>query len=286
MTAPVTAPCVLAGMTDETYHGDPVPGGSLSSTGARTILRSPALYRWQQDHPVTKPAYDVGKLVHSTVLGTGAEAVAIPEDLLSANGAASTTAAKAFIAQARADGLVPMKAADLEPVEAMASAVWAHPTARALLERPGTPEASAFAPDPLTGVWLRARPDFLPERTDRRTILVDLKTARTADPRQFRRAVAEYGYHQQAALYTDAVRWARGDDDTVMVFVVVETTPPHLVSVCELDPDAVTTGRSRNRTAIELYQSCRESGEWPGYGPEIHTISLPAWATQEEETVL
>lgn len=282
----VTEPGVIAGMSDAEYHADPVEGGSLSSTGARRILASPALYRWELEHRVEKAAFDTGHAVHAEVLGTGAEIVAIPEDLLASNGAASTAAAKRFIAEARLDGKVPLKAAELAPIRAMAAAVLAHSTARALLERPGTPEASAFAPDPLTGVWLRARPDFLPDRTDRRTILVDLKTGRSADPRQFRRAVAEYRYHQQAAFYDDVVRWARGDDGVVMVFVVVETDPPHLVSVCELTPDALAVGRSRNRTAIELFQRCREADTWPGYGDEIHTIDLPAWATYDEETVL
>lgn len=283
----VTDPCVLAGVSDADYHSDKmVPGGSLSSTGVRRILASPALYRWQIEHPVEKAVFDTGKAVHAEVLGTGAQTVVIPEDLLALNGAASTVAAKKFIAEAYLDGQVPLKAAEFAPIKAMAAAVLDHRTARALLERPGIPEASAFARDPLTGTWLRARPDYLPDRTERRTIAVDLKTGRSADPRKFRRAVAEYGYHQQAALYTDVVRWARGDDDVAFVFVVVEVTPPHLVSVCELDPDAMNVGRSRNRTAIELYARCRETGQWPGYGTEIHTIDLPAWATYDQETVL
>ena len=254
--------------------------------GARLILESPALYRWRQEHPEEKAAYDVGKLVHAEVLGTGAEVAVIPDDLLGANGAANTAAAKRFVAEARLDGKVPMKAAELAPIKAMAAKVLGNATARALLERPGIPEASAFARDPLTGTWLRARPDFLPERTHRRTILVDLKTGRSADPRRFRRAVAEFGYHQQDALYRDVVRLARGDDDVAFVFVIVEVEPPHLVSVCELDPDALSVGRSRNRTAIELYTRCREADDWPGYGDDVHTIELPAWAAYDEETVL
>lgn len=286
LSVPITEPGVVAGMDDATYHGDPVQGGSLSSTGARRILSSPARFRWELEHLVQKSAFDTGKAVHAEVLGTGAQTVVIPEDLLASNGAASTAAAKRFVADARLDGKVALKAAELAPIKAMAAAVLAHSTARALLERPGIPEASAFAPDPLTGVWLRVRPDFLPDRTDRRTIAVDLKTARSADPRLFRRAVAELGYHQQDALYRDVVRWARGDEDVAFVFVVVETDPPHLVSVCDLDPDALATGRSRNRTAIELYQRCRATDTWPGYGDEIHTIDLPAWATYDQETVL
>lgn len=286
-TTTITAPCVVAGMSDEDYHADPVPAGSLSSTGARRIFSSPARFAWEQQHRVEKPEFDLGHAVHAKVLGTGMQTVTIPDDLLGKGGSVSTSAAKAFVAEARAQGLVPLKAEVLAQVDEMAEAVLTHRTARLFLERPGIAEASAFAIDPVTGEWMRARPDFLPVQEEkRRTILVDLKTARSADPREFRRSVATFGYHQQHAWYADVLRAARGDTDVAMVFVVVEVEPPYLVSVCEVIDEHVQVGRDRNRAALDLWHECRQTGKWPGYGESVHPIDLPVWALYEAETVL
>ena len=69
-------------MDEATYHGDPVPGGSLSSTGARKLLppSCPALFRWQQDHPVHKDVFDFGSAAHRLVLGAGPEIALLDYD--------------------------------------------------------------------------------------------------------------------------------------------------------------------------------------------------------------
>lgn len=280
----ITEPGVYPGIPDGEYHRDPVPGGSLSSIGARRILDSPARFKWEQEHRVEKTAFDVGHAVHARVLGVGMEVVEIPADKLSANGATSTKAAKEFIAEARAAGQVPMKPEDYAPIEAMAKAVLTHPTARAFLERDGQAEASAFTRDPITGVWLRARPDFLPEHDPRRrTVLVDLKTGRTANPAEFGKHAHNFHYEQQDDLYQTVVRAARGDEDTAFVFVIVETEPPHLVSVVELDVTAKRIGRDRNRRAIDLYDTCKRTDTWPGYPPDVSLVSLPRYAELQHE---
>ena len=281
----ITEPGVYT-LTDAEYHADPVPGGSLSSTGARRILDSPARFRWEQTHRVEKVAFDVGHLVHSLVLGTGMEAVEIPADVLATNGAASTKDAKAFIEATRAAGKVPMKADDLAPIRAMAEEVLAHRTARALLERPGASEVSLFAPDKATGVMRRGRIDRLPDADAGSPLAIDLKTARSADPREFRRAVAEHGYHQQAAWYLDLLTDTRGDRDPRMFFIAVETAAPHLVSVCELDFEAMETARRRNREALDTYARCVAADTWPGYGDDVHLIDLPMWALDQDEMSL
>lgn len=273
----IAKPCVIEDMDDATYHGDPVKGGSLSSSGAKDLLRSPAHYQHARTHRVEKAAYDVGHAVHATVLGVGMDVVVIDHDSY------RTAAAKAERDEAYAAGKTPLLAKDYEPVEAMARAVLSHPDARAVFERSGAPEASAFAPDPETGVWMRARPDFLPDHNGRRTIIGDLKTAVSADPRDFDRTAADYGYDIQAEWYQRVVRLARGDDDTAFVFVIVEKAPPYLVSVVELTGDFRITGRSRMERALRTYRQCVESDEWPGYARGIHAVEPPRWHVINEE---
>jgi len=276
----ITVPCVVPDMDEQTYHADPVPGGSLSSTGAKRILRSPARYHYDLTHRVEKKAFDIGHAVHAKVLGVGMEIVEVQADSW------RTNAAKVERDEAYAAGRVPMLTADLVPVNAMTEAVLAHPLARAILERDGLAEASAFARDLDTGVWLRARPDYLWDPSGGRTMLADLKTSTSADPRTFGRTAATFGYHQQDDLYQRVVRQARGDDDTAFVFIVVEVDPPHLVSVVELDAAAKRIGAERNRRAIDLYAQCKATDTWPGYPDEVALVSLPKWAEYEHEDLM
>jgi len=68
-----------------------------------------------------------------------------------------------------------------------------------------------------------------------RPIIVDYKTAASANPRRFAKSVAEYGYHQQAAWYIDGLEQITGAADAAFLFVVQQKDPPWLVSVCQLD---------------------------------------------------
>ena len=279
----ITTAGVYDGIPDAVYHGDPVVDGSLSTTGAKAILKSPAHYKWQIEHPVVKAAYDLGTAVHTLVLGTGAQVVAIPENICASNGAASTKEAKEFIALARLEGFVPLKADVVAECQAMADAVLMYPVARSILEQPGKAEQSAFAVDPETGVWLRKRTDFLPDRADGPTIMGDLKTSVSADPEDFARSAAEYGYDVQSEWYQRVLTLARGDTDTEFRFIVVEKSPPYLVSVIELDAEFAAIGRARMRRAINTFKICRDADDWPGYPETVNLIGPPAWFANREE---
>lgn len=280
----ITKPGIYPGIPDEEYHADPVPSGSLSSTGARQLLDSPALFRYRQQHRQISKPFDVGHAVHAKVLGVGMKVVTIPADLLDARGGTSRKDCKAWIEDARADSLVPLKESEFWPVERMAEAILGHPEAKRLLEQPGTPEASVFATDPITGEWVRARFDYLPDAAPGKTVAVDVKTtSKSAHPARFARSVATFGYHQQAAWYLDALALTRGDEDAEMVFVTVENREPWLISCSRLDADALARGRELNRRALDLWHQCRKTGLWPGYGDEVHTLSLPMWALWDDD---
>lgn len=280
-------PSVVLDMDDLTYHADPVPGGSFSSTGAKTILKSPAHFDWARTHRTEKRSYDVGHAVHAKVLGVGMDVVAYPLEHLTPSGNPSTKAATvAWVDEQRAAGLVPISPDDMRKVDQMAEAILAHSVARPLLERPGASEVSLFATDPETGVNLRARIDRLPDAGEQQTIAVDVKTALTADPERFNKTAADYGYDIQAEFYKHTLTLARGDIDPGFLFVVVSKSAPYLVSVIELDWEFQAIGRDRLRRAMDTYKQCRDSGEWPGYEPIVHEVAPPRWyAALEEEEV-
>lgn len=275
---------IIYDMPEAEYHARP----ELSSTEARLILDSPARYRYKKDNPPLVAAskkFDVGSAVHSKVLGTGYEAVMIPVELLASNGAISTTAAKEFVAQVRAEGKIPLKAEEFEPIAAQAEAVLAHKGAAQLFAQPADAEVSVFATDPETGVEERGRFDFLP--TDfalgaPSRIAVDLKTARDASPKGFPRAVADHGYDVQGVWYPDILKLITGEE-AEMVFVAVEKEPPYLVAVHQLPRMWKEMGRTKAREARRLYAEAVASGIWSGYGDDVNLLSPPTWLIYEHE---
>ena len=280
MTAP-TEPGVYGGISDEVYHGD---RGSLSSSGARRLLDTcPAKFRHEQDTPrAPKKEFDFGHAAHTLVLGVGAELREIPEDILASNGAASTGRAKLFIANAHAEGAVPLKPDDYRQVHEMADKLLDHPIAGPLFRSEGQPEQSLYYDDPETGIRLRARPDWMTSPGGQ-LLIVDYKSTKDANPAKFIKSVADYGYHCQQPWYVDAVKALGLDDDPPFLFVAQEKTAPYCVSVTQLDYAAVELGRRRNRKAIDLYAQCVADNHWPSWDHDVYPISLPRWAFTQEK---
>lgn len=265
---------IIQGMSDEDYHAR----SELSSTGARTLLPefggSPAKFQWNLTHPRTSKSYDIGHAVHARVLGTGLQAVAYPEELLAANGAASTKAAKDWAAEQRDAGFVPMKAVEVKVVRKITDAVLANEEARRILEQPHR-ETSVFASSP-EGVDVRARFDVYGE-----TEAADLKTTTDASARGFLRHVVDYGYFVQEAWYRDVHKFATGNALERFRFIAVETSGPYQVAVHTLDDLFVAIGTDLARIARETYATCRQTGVWPGISGEI--LGPPNWMLYQHE---
>jgi PDDEXK-like domain of unknown function (DUF3799) len=268
-------------MPEDAYHADPVPGGSLSASGAKLLLppSCPALYRYRRDHPKESAAFDYGTAAHKYVLGEGPPVTVVEGDRW------DTKVAKAEVAAIREAGGIALKRRDLDQVEAMAAGIRAHPLASALFDtRSGEAEQSLFWVDGEFGIWRRARLDWLPwTRAGRRLIIGDYKTAAAVDPDSVRKAVANFGYYISAAQYIDGATALGLDDDPAFLLVFQMKEPPYLVNVVQLDDDAIRAGRERMRTACEMFRDCTESDCWPGYPDDIETISLPPWVRHVEE---
>lgn len=278
MSITITAPG-LYDMTNEEYHADPVPDGSLSSSGARKILdKTPAHFHYDLTHPHHSDAFDLGTAAHSMILEndtTGIAVVDAPNWM--------TKAAKEARDEARAKGLTPLLVKDYEQVVEMAGQIKLHKEAMFLLSN-GTPEKSAFWQHE-TGVWLRARFDWLPNHRGPGLLLTDYKTSVSADRFKFAKSAADFGYHQQAAFYIDAAKALGLSKDPGMAFVVQEKTAPYLVNVIELDEEAIQTGRALNERAIRIYQQCKTTDTWPGYRMG-DPVPLPKWAIYDADNKL
>ncbi|MEV5184203.1 PD-(D/E)XK nuclease-like domain-containing protein [Streptomyces werraensis] len=272
MTATTEVEPGLYDIPAELYHADPIPGGSLSSSGARTLIKKcPAAFKWQLDNPQPhNKALELGTAAHKLVLDDGPELVLVDAEKW------NTDSIRAEVAAIRAAGDIPLKRHELDQVHAMAAALRQHDEAAALLEPgSGVAEQSAFWDD--NGIWRRARFDWL--RDDGQ--IVDYKTARSCRREDLEKAFNEHGYHQQQAWYEDAgAALDVADPERPMQFVVQEKDPPYLVVVTTCDPMARGIGRHLNEVALNTYAICRDSGEWPGYLPNP-MISLPSWVERQ-----
>jgi len=282
---------VIPGLTDREYHGDPAPVPSLSSTLARLILDRSPLHAWTAHprlnpdwQPTERKVFDIGRAAHRAVLGRGGEYVAIPDELLASNGAISTKEAKAFIEGARAQGLTPLKAAEVDQIQTMAARVEARLQSMGIRFDAGRSELAALAQ--IDGVWCRAMIDQAP--ADPRLPLYDLKTCEDASPEAVTASVARYGYDVQAAHYLDVWKEATGETRRFR-FVFVEKQPPHEVAVVELhnkpgdEADWFDHARAACADARRIWGECLQSGEWPGYPARVAVIGAPGWHTARME---
>lgn len=255
-------------MDEATYHARP----EVSSTQARLLLDSPARYKHAltatRDHSAT---FDLGSAVHAQVLGVGWDVVELPFDDW------RSKAAREARDEVRASGGIPMLAKDLVQAHAMTAAVLAHSTARDVFEQATGREVSIFGE--VDGVPMRCRFDAL---SNDDTTAVDLKTTLDASPAGFRKSIAQYGYHVQAAWYEDTLEASDGERPS-MTFVTVEKTAPYLVAVYTLDPVWRDMGRTAAAEARRLYTECTETGTWPGYPEGIQMLEPPPWQVIEHE---
>lgn len=273
---------------EDVYHRDPVPGGSLSQSGAKKLLAEggPARYRWQLDHPEpSSEAMELGTAAHKLVLGSGPELVEVKEKNWRKDDAKDAAEA------ARAAGKVPLLTHQLEQVHAMAAAIRKVPLAVALLDRDRgmLAELSAFWVDGRFGVWRRARFDAV--RIDRARgipLAGDYKTCASAAPEAFARAIDSYCYNQQSEWYRDAYEAIFGVRPEFL-FIAQEKEPPYLVAVYGVDAESAAIGAAANDRALAVWRDCREaeaSGSehaWPGYSTEITYLALPRWSRARED---
>lgn len=262
------SPGVYDGISNADYHRDP----ALGSTSLKTLAtKTPAHYQYDKANPKFSDAFTLGTAAHSLILENDWAGIVVveAENWL-------TKDAKAAKAAALAEGKQPLLTKEWVQVQAMRDAVMRHPVARAAF-RGHKAEQSVFWEE--DGLTLKCRPDAW-----KPGLLVDLKTTVNADPREFGKTAHNFGYHQSAAHYIDGVKAATGEE-LPFHFVLVEKTAPYLVSVVELDIEAINIGRQLNDRAKRIYRECMESGTWPGY-PNADLISLPMWAIYEAEDLL
>lgn len=151
----------------------------------------------------------------------------------------------------------------------------------------GRKEVPFFWADPDTGVKCKVKLDCL--AYDGETpVVVDYKTAKSARTEDFQRDCYKYGYHLQAAMYTEAVMKCLGlAERPKFKFIVQEKDAPYSINVVSVTDDVMMYGLDTFRELIGIYHECDEMGVWPGYmgafGQE-NELGLPAWLAKDMES--
>lgn len=244
---------------------------ALSKSAIDLLLECPAHYKaWLdgvEDEEETK-ATAFGGMFHKLALEpkTFSQEYAVTDLNL------TTKAGKDWKA-ALPGGIAVVKEGDYEAALLMADAVREHPQAKHLF-RKYTAETPIFWIN--DGVECKAKPDIV-ACIDGMNFCADLKTTESVNPEAIRRTIARYNYHRQAAWYLEGLH-ATGTPCEAFLFIFIEKTYPYLVTMCQLDQEALGRGREDCARAMDILKECQSTGIYPCYTRDILTLSLPAWA--------
>jgi hypothetical protein len=278
----ISAPGWHDGISSDDYHSGTIcDGPSISASGLKKIaLDCPAIY-WAESALNPKrelketKALDFGKAAHCLMLGEptfAAEFIISPYD---------DFRGKEARAWRDEQTKTIVSATDLDIIKAMAAELKATPyAARAFTN--GTPERSYFTKDKETGIWLKARPDWLPSDPSKRFV-VEYKTAASVKPDKFGYQAFDLGYDLQAALMLDVIEAVHGYRPLGIAHVVQMKAAPYLCSVQYFTPDQLLRGRRMYRAALRTFADCwaahtrgdPERLAWPGYQVEPQPIVTP-----------
>jgi len=137
-------------------------------------------------------------------------------------------------------------------------------------------EASVFADHPATGQGVKCKPDvYLPETG----AILDLKSAVSADPRDFIRACFKYGYDLQAAFYRMVCREAGLRVSPNFHILAVEKTKPFAAQHFVMESDVLSAAEERvEQIMLEIAHS-RETGVFSTGWPPVSKINLNPMGT-------
>jgi exodeoxyribonuclease VIII len=266
----------LWNVSAEEYHAD---YSAVSHSMLKVFAESVPLYHGRfitRTIPAPAPtdAMALGSLVHLLALepDLADSRIAIPP-AISRRSNAGKEEHSAF-AKANAGKLI-VSQEDCDLAKKIVAGIRKNETANLILERHGYCEQSIRWED-RTGLPMKARLDkiLMPPAK----IVADIKTAIDITPTGFGKAMANFGYHRQAALYQDAAHAVFGESFS-FVFIVVSKEDPFECACYIVDDASLEQGRKENRQLIEELNQRAASGDWSSrYAVGIQTAGLPRWA--------
>lgn len=264
-------PGIYSGVPLSVYHGAGLcDGPSISSSGLRTIFNdSPAHYfatspyNPDREEPDETAAFTLGRAAHHLLLGEDDFSTLFimrPEELAGKPWQGNRTDCKAWLKTQKAAGRTVLAPEQVNTIRRMAKSLAAHPLVQAGVLN-GHIEQTMVWRDKETGIWLKARPDAIPNDSGD---YADLKT--TSDfGFKLDRSIGTYRYDIQAALVGRGSRATLGVEMTSFSFVFVEKTVPYTVDVLTLQHQDLEHADQDLQVALRVFARCMETGSW--FGP-------------------
>jgi hypothetical protein len=290
---PITRPGVYSRLPLDEYHrGDICDGPSVSSSTLRTVWNFSPAHAWshsplnpqrvEEADVAARNWRNVGRAAHHLLtaeIGFADQFAVRPETVGGKKWHGNLTEAKDWLAARKREGKTVLTPADVGAIKGMAVSIGACSLVQAGALN-GLIERSFFWKDTETGLWLKARPDAIPSDSGDFT---DLKTTRSVQYLDLQKSIADYGYHQQAALVLEGAL-ALGIEATSFSLIWVEKTPPYCVRVTTIKDDDLARGAQQNRIALRTFADCLASGVWPGPGDDrddAEYVGLPDWSKKQ-----
>lgn len=270
----IVPPVFIANMPNSVYHSHTE---GISSSGLKTVLRSPAHYRFRSEAKTSR-AMEMGTAIHTALL----EPELFKRDYVLLKDVADRRASEYKQAVKVHGSELVLTAPESDKIAGMQEAVLSNSAMAARINGQGWRELSLFVTCPDTGVLVRVRFDLLLADGT----IVDLKKTQDARPDAFSRAIDNYGYDLSAALYVDALSWVTGEQHT-FEFAVVEEEMPHGHKLYRPCDTTLAEGRRKYREALALFAECDKTGVWHNLAcDDVEVISLPSYRLAQIENEL
>lgn len=272
---------VMMTMTEQEYNA----AEGIRRSDLWVMSDSPEKFKWHMDHPADEgeksPALSFGSACHKMILEPnewGLEYAAAP------NVDRRTKAGKEEWARfcEENEGRTAVSRDDYDTMIGMLESLNRHPLASEMVS--GQHEVPFFWTDPETGEKCKCKVDCI-RRDDGKYVVVDYKTTGNAQTQRFNTEIFRYGYHVQAAMYTEGVQCALGlEERPGFVFVAQEKTAPFAVNVIEVSEDVMRYGDSVYHELLRKYHECRMMDVWGGYCEDVaNEAVLPGWVESDVE---
>lgn len=291
-------------MSMNLYHSQRVcPGPSFSSTGIRKAALQSPLSFWktsdlnpQRYPPKEESEYLIlGKAAHCLILGDEVFAenfVYVPEDAprrptapqiaaFERNGFWSDAALAGGEYWAKFDheaaGRSLLTAEQVTRIGYMAENLAALPEARAALVGSMT-EVSLIWQDEVTGLWVKSRPDCIPDHVDNSVDLGDLKTFSPKGSDLIlsaMRSVSDNGYVVQMAMAGIGCDIVFGQPVDQCALIFTQTTEPYEAIPLLIGEDELSWGRVMYRKGLDKIAHGLKTDEWPGRATSFSQYRVP-----------
>lgn len=292
-------------MSIDWYHGQCANGPSLSSTGIRRLLRSPAeFWKYSELNPnrveePEKAAFILGRAAHHLALGEAnfsqhfTVQPLVYQDAKTGEEKAwnnNANVCKAWHAEAAESGLAVLTPSQIEQIKGMAGLLdWQKGmTNCGLANTPLVATGGALSGEiersliwQREGVWLKARPDAIPGASND---FADLKTtSKGTESRDLANVLYDRGYFVQAAMVGMGSSAVLNRQMEGFHLVFVDTGDVHAVSIRTLEDEDIIRGERGVFTAIAIFKRCMRTGVWPGptaSQADAQRLSLPQWGRE------